>query len=81
MKIPRFGLANVVAGAQVVPELLQEEVNPRRLGEELAALLDPAVAAGMRAELGKIRAHLGQPGAAGRVADHVISRMVPLEPA
>ncbi len=81
VKIPHFGLANVVAGAQVAPELLQEEVNPRRLGETLGVLLDPAVAAGMRAELAKIRAHLGQPGAAERVADHVIQRMFPLEPA
>jgi hypothetical protein len=28
----------------------------------------------MRVELGKIRAHLGQPGAAGRVADHFVAR-------
>ena len=81
VKIPHFGLANVVAGAQVAPELLQGEVNPRRLGETLGVLLDPAVAAGMRAELAKIRAHLGEPGAAERVADHVIQRMFPLEPA
>ena len=74
VKIPHFGLANVVAGAEVVPELLQGEVNAQRLGKELAALLDPAVAARMRAELGKIRAHLGEPGAAGRVADHLLSK-------
>ncbi len=74
VKIPRFGLANVVAGRAVVPELLQGEVNPQRLGSELAALLDPEAAARMRAELGGIRAHLGQPGAAARVAGHFLSR-------
>ena len=75
VRIPHFGLANVVAGRGVVPELLQGEVNARRLGEELDALLDPATAARMREELGRIRAHLGVPGAAGRVADHLLSRM------
>ena len=73
VKIPHFGLANVVAGRMVAPELLQGEVNARRLGEELATLLDPAVAARMRSELGRLRAHLGQPGAADRVAEHILN--------
>jgi len=75
VKIPHFGLANVVAGHGVAPELLQGEVNAQRLGVELAALLDPGTAARMRAELGKIRAHLGEPGAAGRVADHLLGKL------
>jgi lipid-A-disaccharide synthase len=75
VKIPFFGLANVVAGHQVAPELLQGEVNAQRLGQELARLLDPEVAAPMREELAKIRSHLGRPGAAGRVADHLLSRL------
>jgi len=75
VKIPHFGLANVVAGAKVVPELLQGEVNPQRLGQELEALLDPARAAAMREDLGRIRARLGEPGAAGRVADHLLGSL------
>jgi lipid-A-disaccharide synthase len=75
VKIPWFGLANVVAGHQVVPELLQGEVNPRRLSAELDALLDPAVADPMRVELGRIRAHLGAPGAAARVAEHLLAHL------
>ncbi|MDR3669853.1 MAG: lipid-A-disaccharide synthase [Holophaga sp.] len=74
VKIPFFGLANVVAGHQVAPELVQGEVNAARLGTELSALLEPARAARMRQDLGQLRAHLGQPGAAGRVADHMLSR-------
>jgi lipid-A-disaccharide synthase len=80
VKIPHFGLANVVAGRQVVPELLQGEVNPARLSRELAALLDPAAAARMRGELALIRAHLGAPGAAGRVAGHCLDHMDLSEP-
>jgi lipid-A-disaccharide synthase len=75
VRIPYFGLANVVAGRQLVPELLQGEVNPRRLGAELAALLEPATAARMRGELGELRARLGRPGAAGRVAEHLLGKM------
>jgi lipid-A-disaccharide synthase len=72
VKIPHFGLANVVAGRMVAPELLQGEVNAHRLGEELTRLLDPAVAARMRSDLGQLRAHLGEPGAADRVAEHLL---------
>ena len=75
VKVPHFGLANVVAGKCIAPELLQREVNPARLGQELARLLDPANAAAMRRALAEVRAHLGEPGAAGRVADHLLARL------
>lgn len=75
VKVPYFGLANVVARREVAPELLQDEVNPERLGRELARLLDPATAARIRAELGEVRGHLGEPGAAGRVADDLLGKL------
>ena len=74
VKVPFFGLANVVARREVAPELLQDEVNPERLGRELTRLLDPAVARGIRAELGEVRGHLGEPGAAGRVAEDLLGK-------
>lgn len=75
VKLPFFGLANVVAGRQVAPELLQGEVEPGRLGRELESLLDPTRAAAMRAELAELRQHLGEPGAAGRVAERVLETL------
>lgn len=75
VKVPFFGLANVVAGRQVAPELLQGEVNSRRLGQELSKLLEPAHAVEVRKDLAEVRAHLGEPGAAGRVAEHLLSKM------
>jgi len=75
VKVPHFGLANVVAGREVAPELLQDEVNARRLGVELAQLLDPDVARHVRAELGEVRGHLGEPGAAGRVAEDLLGKL------
>jgi lipid-A-disaccharide synthase len=75
VKVPYFGLANVVAGKQVAPELLQHEVNAERLGLELERLLERGVAARTRAELLEIRQHLGKPGAADRVAEHLLKSM------
>ena len=72
VKIPHFGLANVVAGTQVVPELLQGDVNPARLQQVLKTLLEPETAARLRRGLAGIRAHLGEPGAGRRVAEHLL---------
>jgi len=75
VKVPHFGLANVVARREVAPELLQGEVNPERLGVELTRLLDPEVARRVRAELSEVRGHLGDPGAAGRVAEDLLGKL------
>lgn len=75
VKVPHFGLANVVARREVAPELLQDEVNPERLGQELARLLEPETARRLRAELGEVRGHLGEPGAAGRVAEDLLGKL------
>ncbi|MCE1205179.1 MAG: lipid-A-disaccharide synthase [Holophagaceae bacterium] len=75
VKVPHFGLANVVAGREVAVELLQDEVNPERLGAELSRLLEPETARRVRAELGEVRGHLGEPGAAGRVAEDLLGKL------
>jgi lipid-A-disaccharide synthase len=75
VKVPHVGLANVVARREVAPELLQDDVNPARLGLELARLLDPETARHVRADLGEVRGHLGQPGAAGRVAEDLLRKL------
>jgi lipid-A-disaccharide synthase len=75
VKVPHFGLANVVARREVARELLQDEVNAERLGLELSRLLEPDQALRIRAELGLVRGHLGEPGAAGRVAEDLLWKM------
>ncbi len=75
VKLPRVGLANIVAGREVAPELLQREVNPAKLSTMLASLLEPEESARRRALLSTVRPHLGEPGAAGRVAEDLLTRL------
>ncbi len=75
VRVKHFGLANIVAGREVAPELLQGEVKPEALERELKRLLDPTIAPGIRANLTELRGHLGEPGAARRVAAHFLGAM------
>jgi lipid-A-disaccharide synthase len=63
-------LVNLVAEREVVPELLQEALSAEHLAEAVAPLLDPAHPAtvAQREGLALVRARLGAPGAAERVA-------------
>jgi len=73
VKIPYIGLVNVVAGREVAPEFVQDALVPTRIADTLAELLDPRSPrrASMIAELERVRASLGEPGAAARVAGMV----------
>lgn len=69
VKIPYIGLVNVVAGREVAREFVQDALEPRLVAGELGRLLDDAdYRAVQRAGLLEVRAKLGNPGAAGRVA-------------
>lgn len=70
--VKHFSLPNIVAGRGIIPELVQGQVTPARLAETLAGLLDPVRAGAMRADLSELRARLGDPGAAGRTAAHLL---------
>ena len=68
--IPRIGLVNVVAGKEVAPEFVQGALRPDAMASALAPLLhqgSPERCA-MLDGLAAVRAQLGEPGAAGRVA-------------
>ncbi len=63
-------LVNLVAEREVVPEILQRAATADALAQAVRPLLDPSSAATrqQRAGLAEVRARLGQPGAAARVA-------------
>ena len=67
--VRHIGMPNIVAGHEVVPELLQGDVNGERIVAAARGILeDPERRAVMIANLREIRHRLGRGGAAGRAA-------------
>jgi lipid-A-disaccharide synthase len=69
VKVPYIGLVNLVAGEQVVPELIQDEVTPQSLSDEALAILESDQRReDMRRNLHMVREKLGRGGASERTA-------------
>ena len=76
IKVPFVGLPNLIAGKQIAPELLQEDLNAQRLQDEIVRLIDnPELAGIQREELNKVRAKLGEANASTRAAQFVIEAL------
>jgi lipid-A-disaccharide synthase len=68
--LAHIGLPNIVAGEEVAPELLQQDLTGERLAATLAPWLDdPDARERQRVRLTMVRARLGGPGAARRAAE------------
>jgi len=64
-----FAMPNIIAQQPIVPELIQNEVNPQRLCKEVLYLYtDKSRREQMKQQLAEVRAELGPPGAARRAA-------------
>ncbi len=70
--IPHFGLINIVAGKEIVPELIQGGVNGERIAAEARGLLVPANYVRVVGELAAVRSKLGDAGAARRAAETIM---------
>lgn len=69
VRLPWIAMPNVILGRRAVPELVQAEATPENLAAEASALLDrPDRREEVRRALADVRARLGRPGAAARVA-------------
>ena len=67
--INHIGLANIIAGKTIVPELIQDEANPECIARTVTTILnDKTRTDEIKTELNKIKETLGQPGAAERTA-------------
>ncbi len=70
VKVPHIGLVNVVAGREVAREFIQDDVVPEKMADALAELLghETPQRKEVLSGLAEVRAKLGSPGAAERVA-------------
>lgn len=74
VKIPHISLPNIIAGREIVPELLQGDVNPDAIARHtLEILLNKGIRNEMLDELHQVNQKLGECGAVRRVADTILS--------
>ena len=76
IRVPHIGLVNLIAGRQVVPELIQKRVTPATIAAAAMPLLtQPLEREKMRTDLIRIRKRLGTAGASQRVARIALDMM------
>ena len=69
IRVPFIGLANLVAGKKVVPELIQNDASPEKIAAEATAILnDPRRIEKIKTELAAVKKALGGKGASKKVA-------------
>jgi lipid-A-disaccharide synthase len=77
LQVDHISLVNIIAGKEVVPEMLQSRMRPELLAETAIELCrDGEKREAMIEELGKVRERLGGPGASKRAAEIVLETVV-----
>jgi lipid-A-disaccharide synthase len=76
IKVPFLGMPNVLAGREIVRELLQNSATPDALAQETLRLLNsPSAQAKLQEELATVTSALGDYGAAGRAAEAILHEL------
>lgn len=76
IRVEHIGLANIIAGERVVPELIQGDATPARIALAVSEIIDDPVRLGeTRKKLRMVRDQLGGPGASRRTAGIAYSMM------
>jgi lipid-A-disaccharide synthase len=66
IKLDTFGMANLIAGRRIVPELMQHDATGERIASEVEAILaDPARLSQMKRDLDEVRERLQAGGGRG----------------
>ena len=78
IKLKNVGLVNIVAGKEIVPEFLQDQMTPDNLAQYCSKILDDKAASGaVVAALAEVRHRLGDKGASERAANLVCGLLTP----
>ncbi|MBU0986988.1 MAG: lipid-A-disaccharide synthase [Proteobacteria bacterium] len=78
IRVKHIGLVNLIAGKEIVPELLQHEASPKNIAKVVINMLsDDKKLDRLSIELSSIRNLLGGPGASKRVADIALNILYP----
>ena len=70
IRVNNIGLVNLIAGKEIVPELVQSKASPENIADTVLNMLNDASGLErLRNELSGVRESLGRPGASERVAE------------
>ncbi len=76
ISVPFISLVNLIAGKEIVPELIQHEARPEVVSAAMRRSFDdPRVRAATIRELRRIKSRLGRPGGAGRAVDAILKTL------
>jgi len=76
VKLPYIGLANIVAGKEIIKEFIQFRANPKKIADyAVRALQDPVKLQRIKDELAKIKPSLGEPKAANSAAKIILKTL------
>ena len=74
INVPFVGMPNLIAGREIAPELLQDDLNAEWLSKQILAFLAaPARLAQARQDLAEVRGKLGEANASGRAAQQILN--------
>ena len=73
INVPYVGMPNLIAGREIAPELLQNDLNPQKLVRLITDMLDdPSRLSRLRANLAGVRKNLGESNASERAALRIL---------
>lgn len=76
IKVDNIGLVNLIAGKEIVPELVQSRASPENIADTVLNMLNDASGLErLRNELSGVKESLGEPGASERVAEIALSML------